>query len=96
MEVSKGDVDRDEDDVGRVAEEVTPKLDGLAENEGPQGQSDEERLPVVRLPGLGCHVPGVEDKAVVGERPGGNCRLENRVGAPRLSTAMLVNDRLQS
>jgi hypothetical protein len=35
VEVSEGDVDGDKHNVGRVAEEVAPKLDGLAEDKGP-------------------------------------------------------------
>ena len=50
MEVPEGDIDGDEDNVGRVAEEVAPKLHSLAEDKRPQGQGDEEGLSLVRWP----------------------------------------------
>lgn len=42
MEVSKCDVDGNKDNVGRVPEEVTPELDGFAENKCPYREADKE------------------------------------------------------
>jgi hypothetical protein len=50
VEVSEGDIDGDENNVGGVAEEVTPKLDSLAEDKCPQRQGDEKGLSLVRWP----------------------------------------------
>jgi hypothetical protein len=50
VEVSEGDVDGDEHNVGWVAEEVAPKLDSLAEDKCPQRQGDKEGLSVFGWP----------------------------------------------
>jgi hypothetical protein len=50
VEVTEGDVDGNEHNVGWVAEEVAPKLDGLAEDKCPQRQGDEEGLPFFGWP----------------------------------------------
>ena len=84
MEISKGDVDGDEHNVGWVAEEVAPELDGFAEDKCPHRQSDEEGLSLFGWPGLGCLVPRVENEAIVRKCPCGDSRLEYRVGAPWL------------
>ena len=84
MEVSEGDVDGDEYNVGRVAEEVAPKFDSLAKHKGPCGQCNHERLPLVCRPLLSCLKPRVEDEEIVGECPCGDGRLEDRIGAPWL------------
>ena len=88
VEISKGDIHRNEDDIGWVAEEVAPKLDSLAEDEGPCCQRDQKRLPLIGLPLLRCLVPRVEDEAIVGQCPCGDCRLKDRVSAPWLSPAL--------
>ena len=50
VEVSEGNIHRDERNVGRVAEEVAPELDGFAEDKSPHGQCDEQGLPVIARP----------------------------------------------
>jgi hypothetical protein len=87
VEVTKGNIHRNEDDIGRVAEEMSPKLDSLAENKGPCCQCDQKRLPLIGWPLLGCLVPRVEDEAVVRECPSGYCCLKDGIGAPRLGPA---------
>jgi hypothetical protein len=88
VEVSEGDVDGDEYNVGRVAEEVAPKLDSLAEDKRPQGQGDKEGLSLIGWPRLRCLVPRVEDKAVVRKSPCSDSRLEYGIGAPRLGPVL--------
>lgn len=88
VEVSEGDVDGDEHNVGWVAEEMAPELDGLAEDEGPQCQGDKERLSLFGWPRLRCFVPRVEDEAVVRECPCGDSRLEYGISAPWLGPAL--------
>jgi len=88
VEVSEGDVDGDEHDVGRVAEEVTPELDSLAEDKRPQGQGDKEGLSLIGWPRLRCLVPRVEDEAVVRKSPCGDSCLEYGIGAPGLSPVL--------
>lgn len=94
MEVSEGDVDRDEHNVGWVTEEVAPKLDSFAEDKCPQRQGDEEGLSFFGWPRLRCLVPRVEDEAVVRECPCGDSRLEYGISAPWLGpTLRLVSGR---
>jgi hypothetical protein len=93
VEVAKGDVHGNEDDIGWVAEEVAPKLYSLAENEGPRCQRDQKSLPFIGRPLLRCLVPRIEDKAIVWKCPCSDCRLEDRVCAPWLGPVLrLVAD----
>jgi hypothetical protein len=88
VEIAKGNVHGNEDDIGWVAEEVAPKLYSLAENEGPCRQRDQKSLPFIGRPLLGRLVPRVEDKAIVWKRPCGDCRLKDRICAPWLGPVL--------
>jgi hypothetical protein len=83
VEIAKGNVHGNEDDIGWVAEEVAPKL-----YEGPCRQRDQKSLPFIGRPLLGRLVPRVEDKAIVWKRPCGDCRLKDRICAPWLGPVL--------
>lgn len=75
MEVAKGDVDRDEHDIHRVAEEVSPELDRLAEDKCPTKQENEECLSMLLRPVERGLMPGEEDEEIIGQRPCGDSCL---------------------
>jgi hypothetical protein len=66
MEISESNVNGNEDDVCRVAEEVAPELDCFAEEVGPRKQEQEQIGAIVVRPFRRCLVKGQEDKDIVG------------------------------
>jgi len=88
VEVAEGDVHGNEDDIGWVAEEVTPEFNSLTENKGPCCQCDQKCFLLISRPLLSRFEPRVEDEAIVGEGPCSHCRLKDGISAPWLGPVL--------
>jgi len=77
VEVAEKNVDRNEDDVCGIPDEVAPELDSLAEDECPSSQEGHKCNSGIVRPVEGGLVPGYKDEYVVRQSPSRDCRLQH-------------------